>query len=75
MTNVIVRAIMNDEGTAIDKDKFGRFLERQAEVLGEAARETGRSIGEGAKNLEKHLQERMRQWEEDSDKASDNYTF
>ena len=75
VTNVFVRAIMNDEGTAIDKDKFGRFLERQAEVLGEAARETGRSIGEGAKNLERHLQERIQQWEEDSDGASDSYTF
>ena len=75
VTNVFVRAIMNDEGTAIDKDKFGRFLERQAEVLGEAARETGRSIGEGAKNLERRLQERMQQWEEDSDGASDSYTF
>lgn len=75
VTNVFVRAIMNDEGTAIDKDKFGRFLERQAEVLGEAARETGRSIGEGAKNLERHLQERIQQWEEDSDGVSDSYTF
>lgn len=72
VTNVFVRAIMNDEGTGIDKDKFGRFLERQAEVLGEAARETGRSIGEGAKNLEKHLQERMQQWE---GTPFDSYTF
>lgn len=59
VTNAFVRAIMSDNGDGIDKEKFERYLERQADVLEETARETGKSIEDGVKNLEKHLQERI----------------
>ena len=76
VTNAFVRAIMNDSGDGIDKEKFERYLERQANVLGEAAKETGRSIEEGVKRLEKHWQERMDKWEEGAGGALfDEYTF
>lgn len=64
VTNAFVRAIMNDNGDGIDKEKFERYLERQADVLEETARETGRSIEEGVKRLERHMQERIEKWEE-----------
>ncbi len=76
VTNAFVRAIMNDSGDGIDKEKFERYLERQASVLGEAVKETGRSIEEGVKRLEKHWQERIEKWEEGTGGALfDEYTF
>lgn len=76
VTNAFVRAIMNDSGDGIDKEKFERYLERQADVLEETARETGRSIEEGVKRLERHMQERIEKWEEGVGGALfDEYTF
>lgn len=76
VTNAFVRAIMNDNGDGIDKEKFERYLERQADVLEETARETGRSIEEGVKRLERHMQERIEKWEEGVGGALfDEYTF
>lgn len=76
VTNAFVRAIMNDNGDGIDKEKFERYLERQADVLEETARETGKSIEEGVKRLERHMQERIEKWEEGAGGALfDEYTF
>lgn len=76
VTNAFVRAIMNDNGDGIDKEKFERYLERQADVLEETARETGKSIEEGVKRLERHMQERIEKWEEGVGGALfDEYTF
>lgn len=76
VTNAFVRAIMNDNGDGIDKEKFERYLERQADVLEETARETGRSIEEGVKRLERYMQERIEKWEEGAGGALfDEYTF
>lgn len=76
VTNAFVRAIMNDSGDGIDKEKFERYLERQADVLEETARETGKSIEEGVKRLERHMQERIEKWEEGVGGALfDEYTF
>lgn len=76
VTNAFVRAIMNDSGDGIDKEKFERYLERQADVLEETAKETGRSIEEGVKRLEKHLQERIEKWEKGSGGVLlDEHTF
>lgn len=76
VTNAFVRAIMNDSGDGIDKEKFERYLERQADVLEETARETGKSIEEGVKRLERHMQERIEKWEEGAGGVLfDEYTF
>lgn len=76
VTNAFVRAIMNDNGDGIDKEKFERYLERQADVLEETARETGKSIEEGVKRLERHMQERIEKWEESAGGVLfDEYTF
>ena len=60
VTNAFVRAIMNDEGNGVDKEKFERYLERQADVLEQAVRGAGKSIEEGLRQL----QERIEQYEE-----------
>ncbi len=76
VTNAFVRAIMNDNGDGIDKEKFERYLERQADVLEETARETGKSIEEGVKRLERYMQERIEKWEEGAGGILfDEYTF
>lgn len=76
VTNAFVRAIMNDSGDGIDKEKFERYLERQADVLEETARETGKSIEEGVKRLERYMQERIEKWEEGAGGVLfDEYTF
>lgn len=60
VTNAFVRAIMNDEGNGVDKEKFERYLERQADVLEQAVRGAGKSIEEGLRQL----QERIEQYED-----------
>lgn len=63
VTNAFARAIMNDEGTGIDTDKFERYLERIFNGLEESLQGTGERVREGLKHLEKRIQERAKEWE------------
>lgn len=58
VTNNFLRAVMNDEGTALDGEKFELYLEERANKLEESARGLGRSIEERMRRLEKRIQER-----------------
>ena len=57
VTNAFMRAIMNDEGTGIDEEKFSRYLEGLAEGMEKSLRGLGGSLEKGTKRLEKWLQE------------------
>ena len=59
VTNNFLRAIMNDEGTAVDNDKFERYLEDRADKLEESAKGLGRSLEEGMRRLEERITERQ----------------
>lgn len=59
VTNTFLRSVMNDEGTAVDNDKFERYLEDRADKLEESAKGLGRSIEEGMRKLEERISERQ----------------
>ena len=63
VVNSFVRALVNDEGDGIDSDKFGRYLEQGAEKLGESMYEAGEKIKGGLQRL----QERAKEWQEESE--------
>lgn len=67
VTNAFMRAIMNDEGTGIDEEKFSRYLEGLAEGMEKSLRGLGGSLEKGAKRLEKWLQERTEELEHEFD--------
>ncbi len=67
VTNAFMRAIMNDEGTGIDEEKFSRYLEGLAEGMEKSLRGLGGSLEKGAKRLEKWLQERTEELEREFD--------
>ena len=70
VVNSFVRALVNDEGDGIDSDKFGRYLEQGAEKLGESMYEAGEKIKGGLQRL----QERAKEWQEESE-DEDLYLF
>lgn len=65
VTNAFMRAIMNDEGTGIDEEKFSRYLEGLADGLEQSLRGLGESLEGGLKRLEKRLQERAKKLEKE----------
>jgi hypothetical protein len=67
VTNAFMRAIMNDEGTGIDEEKFSRYLEGLAEGMEKSLRGLGGSLEKGTKRLEKWLQERTEEVEHEFD--------
>lgn len=67
VTNAFMRAIMNDEGTGIDEEKFSRYLEGLAEGMEKLLRGLGGSLEKGTKRLEKWLQERTEELEREFD--------
>ena len=67
VTNAFMRAIMNDEGTGIDEEKFSRYLEGLAEGMEKSLRGLGGSLEKGTKRLEKWLQERTEELEREFD--------
>lgn len=67
VTNNFLRAVMNDEGTAVDGDKFERYLEERADRLEESAKGLGRSIEEGLRRLERRFSERSKDNSQDFD--------
>ena len=67
VTNAFMRAIMNDEGTGIDEEKFSRYLEGLAEGMEKSLRGLGGSFEKGTKRLEKWLQERTEELEREFD--------
>ena len=67
VTNAFMRAIMNDEGTGIDEEKFSRYLEGLAEGMEKLLRGLGGSLEKGTKRLEKWLQERTEELEHEFD--------
>ena len=77
VTNAFARAIMNDEGTGIDIDKFERYLERIFNGLEESLQGTGERFMEGLKRLEKRIQERADEWEKEYGSSADwlDYSF
>ena len=62
VTNAFMRAVMNDEGTGIDEEKFTRYLEGVVEGLEESMRGLGKSIEGGVRRLEKRLEEWHGTW-------------
>ena len=70
VVNSFVRALVNDEGDGIDSEKFGRYLEQGADKLGESMLEAGEKIKGGLQRL----QERAKEWQEESEKE-DFYLF
>lgn len=70
VTNGFVRALVNDEGDGVDSEKLRRYLEQSAERFGESMLE----VGEKLKNGLQRLQERAKEWNEDSSKT-DTYYF
>ena len=67
VTNAFMRAIMNDEDTGIDEEKFSRYLEGLAEGMEKSLRGLGGSLEKGTKRLEKWLQERTEEVEHEFD--------
>lgn len=67
VTNNFLRAVMNDEGTAVDGDKFERYLEERADRLEESAKGLGRSIEEGLRRLEHRFTDRSKDNSQDFD--------
>lgn len=67
VTNNFLRAVMNDEGTAVDGDKFERYLEERADRLEESAKGLGRSIEEGLRRLERRITDRSKDNSQDFD--------
>ena len=67
VTNAFMRAIMNDEGTGIDEEKFSRYLEGLAEGMEKSLRGLGGSLEKSTKRLEKWLQERTEELEHEFD--------
>ena len=67
VTNAFMRAIMNDEGTGIDEEKFSRYMEGLAEGMEKSLRGLGGSLEKGTKRLEKWLQERTEEVEHEFD--------
>ena len=67
VTNAFMRAIMNDEGTGIDEEKFSRYLEGLAEGMEKSLRGLGGSLEKGTKLLEKWLEERTEEVEREFD--------
>lgn len=55
--------VVNDKHIGIDSDKFGRYLEQGAEKLGESMYEAGEKIKGGLQRL----QERAKEWQEESE--------
>ena len=58
VSNAFLRAVMNDEGTEVDGQKFERYLEGRADKLEESAKEGIRAIENGLRRLEKRVEER-----------------
>ena len=71
VTNAFMRAVMNDEGTGIDEEKFTRYLEGVVEGLEESMRGLGKSIEGGVRRLEKRLEEWARDMENRHDGVYD----
>ena len=71
VTNAFMRAVMNDEGTGIDEEKFTRYLEGVVEGLEESMRGLGKSIEGGVRRLEKRLEEWARDMEDRHDGVYD----
>jgi len=65
VTNAFMRAIMNDEGTGIDEEKFSRYLDGLAEGLEKSLRGLGETLESGTRRLEKWLQERAKELEKE----------
>lgn len=65
VTNAFMRAIMNDEGTGIDEEKFSRYLDGLAEGLEKSLRGLGETLENGSRRLEKWLQERVKELEKE----------
>ena len=63
VTNAFVRAVMNEEGTGIDLDKFERYVEHTLEALEESLQNSGEQLREGLKRWEKRIQKRIEEWE------------
>ena len=63
VTNTFVRAVMNEEGTGIDVDKFERYVERILKTLEEALQGSGVRLKEGLKRWEERIQKRVEEWE------------
>lgn len=70
VTNGFIRALVNDEGNGVDSEKLGRYLEQRAEQFGE----TMHGVGEKVKLGLQRLQERAKEWSEESSKK-DTYYF
>lgn len=65
VTNTVVRAIMNDEGDAIDMDKFESYLQQRLEKLENLLQHSGERVRDGVKRLE----EWTREWSEEMEKS------
>ena len=63
VTNAFVRAVMNEEGTGIDLDKFEQYVERTLESLEESLQSSGEQLREGLKRWEKRIRKRIEEWE------------
>ena len=70
VTNGFIRALVNDEGNGVDSEKLGRYLEQRAEQFGETMHEVGEKVKLGLQRL----QERAKEWSEESSKK-DTYYF
>lgn len=69
VTSAFARAIMNDEGTGIDMEKFERYMERIFRGLEESLQGTGERVRDGLERLEKRIRERADEWEREYGKS------
>ena len=65
VTNSVVRAVMNDEGSGVDMDKFENYLLQRLEKLELLIQNSGERLKEGIKRIE----ERAREWSEESENS------
>ena len=63
VTNAFVRAVMNEEGTGIDLDKFERYVEHMLEALEGSLHGSGEQLKEGFRRWEKRIRKRIEEWE------------
>ncbi len=68
VTNAFMRAIMNEEGTGIDEEKFSRYLDGLTEGLERSLRGLGETLENATKRLERWLQEQTNELDKEYDK-------
>ena len=68
VTNAFMRAIMNEEGTGIDEEKFSRYLDGLTEGLEKSLRGLGETLENATKRLERWLQEQTNELDKEYDK-------